>query len=167
MIKLAAFIGCAGSGKTTVAQATGYTQIAFAHELKIVAAEAIGTHPEVIEARKAEFRKLLVAIGRSARIINPNVWINHVDYQYSIWKVHGHVSHIALSDVRYVNECEWVLARGGKLFYIKREGVGPDNEEERRSIAAIQDSDIWQHVTVIHNDSTPQSAAAKVLEGMK
>lgn len=60
-----------------------------------------------------------------------------------------------------------ILARGGKLFYIARNGVVAANDEERNSLRDIFEGEhAIRQIAFIQNDSTPQAAAAKVLEGM-
>ena len=55
----------------------------------------------------------------------------------------------AITDVRYPNEAEMVLARGGKLVRIDRPGV---TRLDHPSECALDDWSDWDHV--IENDGT-------------
>ena len=55
--------------------------------------------------------------------------------------------------MRYCNECAEVYKRGGVVYLIDNPKVGPANETEEESIAAIVR---WFQPVVIVNDSTKE-----------
>jgi hypothetical protein len=60
---------------------------------------------------------------------------------------------VVITDVRYPNECERVLAQGGRVYYISRPNVGPANETEAKSIADILAGYSERFVTLENNDT--------------
>jgi len=163
-MKLCGLIGFAGSGKTSIAKAmTGWTRLAFADVLKRKAASALGIGVDELEARKGEFRPLLVELGKAGRLIDPMRWVIPV-----MDRIDNTLSDTVIDDCRYLNEIEAIRERGGECFFIQRSSVlFAANQEERDSIGAIIESRLWQSIQIIDNETTPADAAAKVLEGMK
>lgn len=160
-MNLIGLIGFSGSGKTTIAKALGMRRLAFADVLKQKAASALGIGTDELEARKAEFRPLLVELGKAGRRIDPMRWVVPV-----MQRVRDSVDDVCIDDVRYVNECEAILQRGGRLFCIRRDGVSAANSEEEESIREILHDTFWRKVYYIYN-TTPADAAAAILAAVK
>jgi hypothetical protein len=82
---------------------------------------------------KKVIRPYLVARGAGARAEDPDHWVKLIEST-----VRGHLgcgNVVVVSDVRYLNEANWIHSLGGKVVYIERtlpsgESVPPANEEE-------------------------------------
>jgi hypothetical protein len=125
-------IGYAGSGKDTVAELLGIPGCGFADALKdctLPLARMFGLDILTNRADKDVFREVLVAVGRLGRQLDPDFWVKRLELPDA--------PTVAVRDVRYLNECEAILAVGGTLAYVSRPGVGPANEEEDRTIQEI------------------------------
>lgn len=124
-------IGLAGAGKDTAALALtsiGYRRLAFADQLKYLAAQ-MGWNG----VKDEKGRKLLQDLGMAARQYNPNVWIervaNHPAFTYK--------NPMVITDVRFANEAEWVLKNGGILIRIVRIGLECDSHISETKQAEI------------------------------
>jgi len=186
--------GYAQVGKDTCARhLQGFTWVAFADALKKDADKmlwAIGIEPHWdYPAFKERWRPLLVALGAGRRSEAPNYWIfrlvREIGERGIDWS-----SDIAITDVRYANEAQWILdltqfsaraihterpSHGSKrlvnrhlpeygptyVVRIQRPGYGPANEEERRSFQELERA--FPDMPVVVNDGTPEELAAKVL----
>jgi hypothetical protein len=127
--------GVSGSGKTTAGQylekRSGYKTIAFADSLKDIVAYLYGLDRKVLEGDapvRAERKKplqqcpsrsmvdILQAMGTEVfRSFDPDVWINHVRRKIN-------TDRVVITDMRYVNEIEFVKSLGGYAFEIVRPG---------------------------------------------
>lgn len=161
---LCAFAEC---GKDEAARGLldhGWNRIGFADALKRDATEAlaaIGVDVDLFgdPVAKKIWRPFLVALGACMRKIQPDHWIRRAIITLANKRL-GYQDNVVVTDVRYVNEAEWILRGQGHLVYIERPGVGPANDEERDSIAAILASDLPM-VTLV-NDGTIKSLHDKL-----
>ena len=81
---------------------------------------------------KGLIRPLLVTYGTDLRRkINPNCWIEKVESKLKT--AIDDFEYIFISDVRYQNESDWIISRGGFNIYIERDGCGPANQEEEKN----------------------------------
>lgn len=139
--------GYARAGKDTFARglikgaSTSTRRLAFADQLKEAADEFMnhlglcqGSFME--EDFKTKHRDVLVTLGRFARSLDKDVFANALCQK----ALETDTFHIVVTDCRYVNEVRVVKdTLGGVEGYvvvhirIETEGVGPANEEERRS----------------------------------
>jgi hypothetical protein len=72
---------------------------------------------------------------------------------------------VAVDDVRFPNEVEWLLRKKGLAIRIHRPGFGPANDEEARSIAEIDR--MWPNMPSITNDGLPSELGVKCLEAVR
>lgn len=161
MKSLIGLSGFAQVGKDTAAlYMPGYQRFAFADPLKqdlTPLLEMIGcdlSNPE----HKAMARPLLVEWGRTARRFQPDFWIERTMAQV----LKSNAEHVAITDVRYCNEVDEILANGGAVIRIERPGHGPANEEERMSFALIEKK--HPQLPKVLNDDTPETLARRVLD---
>lgn len=153
-------VGYAGSGKSTIARALAKiirprpVIMSFAGVLKEKVAEALDVPLDYIEANKPSIRPLLVEMGRTGRKVNPSMWIDYLD------ATRPRDMLTIIDDVRYLNEAAYITGRGGTVIYVGRTGVGPANDEEANSIGEVMDTE----PLFILNSSTPEAAAAKIIE---
>lgn len=81
------------------------------------------------EEEKKKIRPLLVGFGELKRKIDPDYWIKTLDFYLLTNGL------TVISDVRYENEADWILSRGGKILHLNRMNkdgsyVVPANKEE-------------------------------------
>ncbi len=128
-MKIIAFSGRAGVGKTTIVRElmrlfydSGYSPvyIPFAKELKEEAVQ-LGYNKE---ESPLEYRKHCQELGASKRAINPDYWIErweeHVNQALSEENKSGSSFEkvVLVDDCRYLNEAERIKARGGKVIFV-------------------------------------------------
>lgn len=136
-------------------------QFAFADALRAMAGSLNVYFPEVgmryndvvaeygYEVAKTKFpcvREHLVAIGHGGRnVIKPSIWIDAVAD-----KIERSMAQMAIiSDVRYLNEVNFILNNNGIVIYLERPDVHPANETEARSIKEILATETLK---VVYND---------------
>lgn len=149
--------GYARVGKDSIAALMpGFVRRAFATQLKMDVDRL--TRPLGLDVlhnteHKIMARELLVAHGRLARAVDPDYWIDRVTVPNM---------NCVITDVRYANEVEFILDKGGRVVRVFRNGYGPANEEERRSFEEIADR--WPNMPGVFNiESLVQAAADGVL----
>lgn len=186
------FSGYAGSGKDTAADALiedGYQHVSFADALKQMA-YAIdpyvqyshmrnvtvrdGVRPMVVQGferlstmvdlhgwdycknKYPDVRRLLQRVGTEGGrdIFGDNIWI---DTAFN--KIDGNA---VITDVRFKNEMQAILDRGGFVIRIEREGVGPRNDHP--SETELSDAEFS---TVVHNNGSIEELYAKVREAVE
>lgn len=118
--------GKLGSGKDTFADwMIGHRNIvaklSFAKKLKMIAVTLFGIDPTV---KSSYNRSILQQIGSKMREIDENVWIKGVNVEYERkYKPRN----VVISDVRHVNEAEWII-KNGKLIILNC----PDDVRKKR-----------------------------------
>lgn len=127
--------GYARTGKDTVGaylvKNHGYERRAFADKVRELSLLTYGD----IE------RPHLVSLGRGVReVLGTDVWLDAVLPEGERGGPGGYYPDevpTVVTDVRYINEAERVIALGGRVWYVNRPGVKPANDEEERSIALL------------------------------
>jgi len=125
--------GFARSGKDTFAEFFNcvepkYKRFAFADALK----EMLKPVEEQLDYPEKEImRPLYVELGRLARSIDKDFWVKKVMEKIT--------ENAIISDVRYPNEVQAILDKGGVIVYIIRPDILPANKEEENSIGEILD----------------------------
>jgi hypothetical protein len=87
-------------------------------------------------ATKEVLRPLLVLYGAGMRSIDPDYWVQCLQNRLLSMPAAGKHG-IVITDVRYPNEADWIHGLGGIVIRIDREGMGPANSEEARSIPLV------------------------------
>lgn len=118
-----------------------YKRVAFADELKKeidpFVKENFGFSVfNANDEQKKIIRPLLVGLGESRRIQNPEYWIYKAKLQVEINKNNGIGS--IVTDVRYKNEAQWIKDNGGIVIYIHRNGIFAPNPTEEESMPEVQ-----------------------------
>lgn len=182
MTKLIGLLGKKRSGKNTAAEGLGrdWTPVAFADALRDTvlrvdpqmctgtAVESLSTVIDRLGWEDAkdtfpEVRRLLRDTGDAFRAVRPDIWVEIV--LDAIAAVDGPV---VVTDVRFPNEYEALLAAGARLVRVVRPGLPVDHHP---SETALDDHPV--HATVV-NDSTVRKlqsdmgdAAAGRLDGAR
>jgi hypothetical protein len=130
-----AFSGKAQNGKTEGARIVRYIHpefviLSFATPLKRIAMEQFGlSHSDIADktreidfgSRKTTVRQLLIDIGKMYRAIDPDFWVK------KLWKdielTTGMGSHVVIDDMRFLNEANFLKAKGAKFIRVSRPGV--------------------------------------------
>jgi hypothetical protein len=113
------------------------------------------------ETAKTKFpcvRDHLVALGHGARsCIHPSVWIEALEYKIT----QSNPEIVIISDVRYLNEVNFILNHGGLVIYLKRNNLGPVNDTEASSIKEILTTNT---IRIIDNNADLNILEAHVLQ---
>jgi len=153
-----AFIGKAGSGKTSAAlyltMKHGFYKLAFADELKYEVMRTYEIPREVVFINKPpRIRKALQDLGMKRRLENPAYWINKVNKRidglrnntaefvagYNIFSKKKALRmidlNVVIDDMRFINEEQWAKTRGFKIVKLIRKGefeaAGMDEESKK------------------------------------
>jgi hypothetical protein len=134
-------MGFARVGKSTIAEGLsnridGSVVMGFADYLKSICADLFTDLGLDITNNddKIKGRDILVAVGRAGRNQNENFWVNEIAE-----RINAEQPAVAIiSDVRYLNEVTWILAQGGIVIDLERNGVHAANTEEQNSIALVR-----------------------------
>jgi hypothetical protein len=136
--------GFAGTGKDTVRallEEMGYTGLAFADPIRAMLRDLLTSNgisddyldqralkeaiiPELGVSYRAMAQELGTGWGRS---LQPDFWLRLAGaYMANITDLaDGESVNFVLSDVRFLNEAEWVRARGGVIWHVVRPSVDP------------------------------------------
>ena len=145
------FIGFAGSGKDTAAQALtkrNWVRVAFADRLKELAIN-FGWDGQKDERGRA----LLQDLGMAARRYNPNFWIEQLTWPT---KSRAHNLPQVFTDVRFQNEADYVRSIGGIIVRIVRPGIISGNHESE-----LKQSEIAADIEIV-NDGTIEDLHNKI-----
>lgn len=173
---LIALTGYAGAGKDTVGKVLverhGFRRVSFADRLKLMALdldpilelvdEETHAHARLTEVCRVyggleqakqlpAVRGLLQTLGVAARDrIHPDVWVNAA--------LDGIGDEdVVITDCRFRNEARAVVARGGRVVYVARPGVGPVNGH-------VSEHDLagWPFDAGLDNSGTVEDLPARV-----
>lgn len=164
--RLIGLIGYARAGKDTVAgMMPGFERVGFADALKELLREidpAVSVNRNMIPTRysillrtkgqdwvkdNTNARDYMVRLGRGVReVLGKDTWLNVGMAKADALLADG--ENVVITDVRYLNEAQAIVDRGGELWYIERDPEGAANEEEFRSIEEILDvlASDWKYV---------------------
>lgn len=108
-----AFFGPMCAGKTYAAnylvENRGYKRIGFADKLKSLSYELFGTN-----GKDGKNRIIYQKVGLAMREIDPNVWVNYLEYY--IHKNEG--EKLVVDDLRFANEAKMLKANGFILILV-------------------------------------------------
>lgn len=184
-VKFAALVGIcgkAGAGKDTFADAMEQylTKYAFADAVKKVAAEATylgysdfydrDTKEEVNSYWNKSPREIAQLVGTELfrNVFGGDFWIKRLELELINTYGDPRRVRISVSDVRFQNEAQWILDRGGILVHITRPSI--DGQEVgikgHASEAGINFMELkfpqqLNRVYKITNDKTPEELKAK------
>lgn len=151
-------IGIAGParvGKDTVGALLPGPRLAFADALKDEACGIGKIDRDTLEARKAEIRFFLEALGKFHRIFEPDHWIGVIRKRWHEMAVNLD-AWAKITDVRHRNEAEWIHSEGGMVFFLYREEIRPASEHEAKNLEQLQCLDYVKHIS---NNGTPEQTA--------
>lgn len=148
---LVGLAGYAQVGKDTAAaglKRCGFRQFAFANRLKREVTEMLRSVDIDVNLRdpeeKKRWRDLLVFWGAKRRAQDPGYWVKRLIYDIAKRGISPGIEDVVISDVRYVNEAEWIISRGGIIIRISRPGYKPQNGEEAKSFAEMDKAGFQQ-----------------------
>jgi len=138
------FAGKMGSGKDTFAEWLidhGLVEqtISFAGPVRYVAEYLFGVDPR---SRDTKARGVLQEVGSKMREIDFGVWVNKLARDY---KEKFYPRKVVITDVRHVNEADWVLGSGNLLILLKCPDELRRERISRRDFNGDPiDDEIWQ-----------------------
>ncbi|RLI64877.1 MAG: hypothetical protein DRO67_03475 [Candidatus Asgardarchaeum californiense] len=94
-------------------------------------------------------REIMQALGSFYRSIDYDFWVRKVDEK---WKYNGYPD-LVITDVRYVNECEYVK-RNGVLVKVVRQSADDIHGMEHESETALDSKPSEYFDIEVHNDGT-------------
>lgn len=148
---LIGFSGPAGSGKDTAAQAlvrhAGFETMAFADTLKLGISEMFHFDYSLFESRETKEKKVpglnhsprelaqIIGTECARKMIGENTWIHIMARRYQEFCEREH-TRLAITDVRFENEADWIRHSGGVVVHLVRHGVPwkKDGHESERGI---------------------------------
>lgn len=175
-------LGYAGTGKDEVAKIiseyTGAEVKRFAGKLKTIATLLTGIPEEKWEDRAFKLtnlssewgnmpvREFLQRLGTDAirNNIHENAWVNALMSEYKKLDILKGLDYPdwVIPDVRFTNEADAIIERGGYLIRVTRPGVGPVNGH----ISEMEIDTIQCHAT-INNDGTLNDLKTNVWNTLK
>lgn len=142
LIRVIAFMGKAGSGKTTAAthlvRKYGFIRLSFSDGLKMMLYRGLGIGqeylyggkknecPEELCGRTARHAMITLGTEWGRNLIHPDIWVKAMEKSLSECMYSG-TDKFVIDDVRFLNEADWV--RG--LANIKKIGVSPVVENDK------------------------------------
>lgn len=134
-------VGYARSGKDTIAAmlpGDRWCRLAFADALKTEVLRMLEKTRDLnwlgMEHNKEKLRPFLVFWGEFRRQLDRDYWIKIVQNRRMSY---GDSADFIVTDVRYLNEAEYVKRQGGIVVWVER-GREPANETERDTIEEIR-----------------------------
>lgn len=152
MRKLIGVHGQLGSGKDTVSNFIqkefpeyNFVRRAFAYDVKKTVSLITGVSMETILTRKGKqiyvesfgktIGEMLQLVGDQLRNFNKNVWI------YSLFNKEDEDTNIIVTDVRYINEANYIKDNGGILIKIYGDPVGA-NVNDSRDLTHVSETEL-------------------------
>lgn len=174
--KIIGIAGNARSGKDTLGEnfesiladnGIKAKRYSFAHELKssvddfLIRELGISAFTEDSEEKEI-IRPFLVFWGTDVmRKINDNIWVEKLESTL----YDNHVS--IITDLRFLNELEWVKGNEGFSVFIKRDGIEPANEYEGLNNKKIQEvADCCFHMANLSDPKLIQLSANEILNSL-
>lgn len=180
--RIVGLTGPAGSGKDTVRtmleEDHGYSGLSFADPMRSMLGSLlayVGADPMYMSERAlkeiaipqigASYRELAQTLGTEwGRGILPDLWVRMAEARMNVLRQAHRNSpdplRVVISDVRFLNEANWIRDMGGEIWRIDRPGLAPvrahESERELRQIWADQTllndggmEDLWVRVAAL------------------
>lgn len=159
-VRLIGISGRAGAGKNAVAgMIDGAAVVQLADPLYAALAAMLGVSESILRHRSYKGaplpdigkspRQLLQTLGTEwgRSMVSPDIWIRMAERRIDALAASG-VATVAVADVRFENEAEWIRGRGGQIWHVRRSDVTADGHASENGIAVL-DGDV-----VIDNSGT-------------
>ena len=145
--------GLAGSGKDTVRslleQDHDFDGIAFADPIRDMLGVLFDSmeiprdwmierdlKEQDIPSLGVSYRKMAQALGTEwGRALNSNLWLDIAAEKIRVCQQYGNPG-VVISDVRFVNEAQWIKSKGGVIWKILRPGLEPVRAHISEQLAA-------------------------------
>lgn len=167
-MKTIGITGKAGAGKDTIGdylvQHHGFLKFAFANPLKCMIDTAFG--PIAWSDRRVK-ETPLPKIGKSPRelaqtlglewgrqVVHPDVWVILMEQavaevERAEWAGAAGVEGVVITDVRFENEADWIRARGGEVWHVRRDTAGVADHPSENGIALKEGDGVFlNHSTI-------------------
>jgi hypothetical protein len=157
MSKIIGLVGCAYSGKTTIADHLvdnyGYIKIAFADGLKIMLIQAgLCTHEECYVEKTERSRELMQKVGTEVfrKQIHPDFWAQRT--AKNVHELMAAGKSVVVHDIRFPNEAKLVSAYLGGGLLVKLERINADGSPYRGAHAEANEHESERLVDTIDCD---------------
>lgn len=160
--KLIGLSGKLGVGKDYIfshyLKPNGYYQVSLAWHFKIwLASRGVATYEELFHTKPPHIRKLLQEEGteRGRDVFGQNIWIDTMFNWMKLYNETWGIDKFSSGDIRFVNECEAIKERGGKIYRIVAPDRNRDNSaspEARNHISETNLDDYTNFDGYIYND---------------
>lgn len=129
----------------------GFTDKHFAHPDKEVVLPQYGKSP----------RQMMQTLGTEwgRQCVNEDLWL--IVAGEKVQKFHDFGFDVVITDVRFLNEAEWVRANGGVVWHVVRQGIAGVSEHLSEAGVSFEQGDV-----IIENDSTIQALHVRVLHAL-
>ena len=177
MTFLIGLAGQAGTGKDTVRamlEEQGFTGLAFADPIRTMIRELLTSNgiddrfmddrafkETVIHELGVSYRQMAQDLGDWGRNMHPDFWVR-IAAAFMDDRIDDGDTHFVISDVRFLNEAEWVRERGGVIWRVNRAAATPVRPH-------VSEAELWHfdHDWVIHNDGSLDELREVVGEAVK
>ena len=169
------FVGKMGSGKDEaykqLAKRLNVTQRTFAKALKEMVQRAWKISDEDMKNKPPYVRSLLQIVGTELlrSQVSDRFWIDRWELEQckaDKERILSNITHVAITDVRFINEAEFVSDHGGIVIRIERpEGNTVDDSasiEQKKHASEMELESIVENYTIV-NDSTPEDLGDNVV----
>lgn len=169
--------GYAGTGKDTVREVLEnrwYTGLAFADPIRLMIRQLLtnnGIEVEWMEDRACKeavipslgvsYRQMAQELGDWGRNLHPDFWVR-IAAAFVADRMDVGDTHFVISDVRFLNEANWIRAQGGQIWRIHRAAATPVRPHVSESEIDQIPVD-WQ----IHNNGSFDDLRETVGEALK
>lgn len=155
MSLLIGMAGKAGSGKDTVGnylkQVQQFEGVAFADAIRDGMRAMFGledkhfAHPfkeTILEQYGKSPRQMMQTLGTEwgRQCVNENLWL--IVAGEKVKKFHDSDIDVVITDVRFLNEAEWVRSNGGYIVHVERGSIAPVNAHPSEAGVPYEDGDI-------------------------
>lgn len=150
MIPLVGLTGPQGSGKTTVAgflvSAFGWKAISLADPIRAGLQAMFGMYGHEFEDRVLKDhpigwhgktpRELMQSLGTEwgRKMVSETIWIDLAQHEIELsLRLHKDYRGLAVSDVRFANEADWIRGMGGTIWHLHDrifDRIGPANRQD-------------------------------------
>jgi len=112
--------------------------------------------------KNKEVRRLLQRIGTEGgrNVVGEKVWIKLIEEEIRTAKTYKKNMNvpIVITDVRFLNEADWIRSRDGIVIRVTRPGYGPVNDHVSDNVT---DTSLWDYV--LPNDGTLEQLELRVV----
>lgn len=165
-MKLIGFTGLAGSGKDeagiqlhkSIGNQFKFKDMQFGYAVKLLCSQIFQvpiymfyrSKHEYCEKHKMTYREMLQKFATDfiRDTVNKDFWVNYLAENYTEFSAQNRYNLIAITDVRFNNEAQWIKDRGGIIIEIFHPDVKPLEHASEKQIDPL-----FVHTTITNDGS--------------